>query len=129
MDNLPIVITDDDDNDSSMLANAIQRVWGAGKMIFMLSSGQQLLDLLSDMVLLPELIIIDMIMPKLTAADLLPKLKGIKQLNAVPIIVVSDDKFNLEAAYKLGISGFYSKPNSIEGFVEIAQDIKRNYCP
>lgn len=61
---------------------------------------------------LPEIIILDIIMPDLSGHQTLKLLKSIKRTKNIPVIVISalSDTENLGRAVKLGVSGFITKP-------------------
>lgn len=119
MDLKPIIITDDDADDRTMLAEAFERILHQRRPIIQVPGGKELLCLVS------ELMIIDMIMPSMTGIELLDKLRSSAVLGQVPVVFFSDDKYNLPLAYQVGADGFYSKPADIDGFTLVPADITR----
>jgi CheY-like chemotaxis protein len=61
---------------------------------------------------LPEIIILDILMPDLSGHQTLKLLKSIKRTKNIPVVVISalSDTENLGRAVKLGVSGFITKP-------------------
>lgn len=66
-------------------------------------------------------------MPFISGTDILRKLRDQQHLKHVPLVIISGDKYNLELAYQAGADGFYSKPTSPEGYLEVAADIRTYY--
>lgn len=61
---------------------------------------------------LPDIIILDILMPDLTGHQTLKLLRTIKMTKNIPVLMVSalSDTENLGKAIKLGVNGFISKP-------------------
>lgn len=61
---------------------------------------------------LPDIIILDILMPELSGHQTLKLLKTIKVTKDIPVLMVSalSDTENLGKAVKIGVSGFISKP-------------------
>ncbi|MCF0075725.1 response regulator [Dyadobacter sp. CY261] len=127
MDISPFVIADDDIDDLQLVVSAIHSFIGEFQPVLQVSSGKELMSLLSKDDLVPALLLIDMHMPYLGGAELLRLLKGIDRLQTVPTILISGDKHNLEAAYQAGADGFYTKPSSLDEYYEVILDLKRSY--
>lgn len=125
MDLKPIIITDDDADDRTMLAEAFERILHQQRPIIQVPGGNELLCLVSELIAAPQLMIIDMIMPSMTGIELLDKLRASAVLGQVPVVFFSDDKYNLPLAYQVGADGFYSKPADMDGFTLVAADITR----
>jgi CheY-like chemotaxis protein len=64
----------------------------------------------------PDLLIVDLEMPRLGGLGFLARVKGSSAISRIPIIVVShrDRRSEKEAATSLGVSGFLVKPFSAE---------------
>ena len=64
----------------------------------------------------PDLIILDVNMPKLSGFDVALRLKGDKELKEIPIILLTalSQDANIERGYSLGIEDYLTKPFSID---------------
>ncbi|WP_426295155.1 response regulator [Dyadobacter endophyticus] len=127
MNDQPIIIADDDSDDSEYMRTALISVFGQDKQVIQVPNGRELLALAKSPTFRPELIIIDMQMPFISGTDILCKLRDQQHLKQVPLVIMSGDKYNLELAYRAGADGFYSKPTSPEGYLEVATDIRTQY--
>jgi CheY-like chemotaxis protein len=86
------------------------------------ADGQFLLDHLMEIATikdprkLPQLILLDLNMPRKSGFEALKELKEIEALRRIPVIVFSTSKASkdIEKAYELGASCFVSKPNTFE---------------
>lgn len=84
--------------------------------------GQILIDHLTGMTSvsnlrdLPQLIILDLNMPRKSGLEALEELKQNNTLRKIPVIIFSTSQAtkDVERAYELGASCFVSKPNSLE---------------
>ncbi|MBI3589877.1 MAG: response regulator [Candidatus Melainabacteria bacterium] len=90
----------------------------------------QLLDsLVDEMKKLPDLIMLDINLPKVTGIEVLKYIKSCEYTSSIPTIIFtsSDSMSDMKYCYELGADLFIRKPNSIGDFKEIMQYIK-NYC-
>lgn len=86
------------------------------------ADGQVLLDHLTKMTEvsnlrdLPQLILLDINMPRKSGFEALQELKQNDTLRKIPVVIFSTSKAtkDIERAYELGASCFVSKPNSLE---------------
>jgi DNA-binding response OmpR family regulator len=66
----------------------------------------------------PDLILLDLNLPKFTGAVLLEKLRACKKCAEIPVVIVtsSDSPKDREVATRLG-SGYFRKPSDFEQFM------------
>lgn len=67
----------------------------------------------------PDIILLDLNMPKMNGIEFLKVLKEDKNINHIPIIILttSNNKKDLLSCYKIGISGYISKPLKYDDYV------------
>jgi CheY-like chemotaxis protein len=118
-------IVDDDPDDQEIFINAIHSVEefcvcnGA-------FNGEDAIRQLSELyVELPELIFLDLNMPKMDGKQCLAKIKALKKLQNIPVIIYSTsaDKKEIAATYELGASFFLQKPNRFEELYKAVEKI------
>ena len=69
----------------------------------------------------PDVIVLDLKMPRLTGLDVLTWLKGHEEYRRVPKILLSSSSLekDVEDAYRLGVNTFFQKPASLTGLREL----------
>ncbi|VAX38521.1 Putative response regulator [hydrothermal vent metagenome] len=83
--------------------------------IVMAHDGQQTLEVVSEC--LPDLILLDIMMPKLSGYEVCERLKNQDETCNIPILIVTalDEEGDIEKAVEAGCDDFLSKPvNSLE---------------
>lgn len=102
------LVIDDDIWMQRILSKTLQS-YGFNK-IYLASNGYEGINLAIEH--LPEIIILDILMPDLSGHQTLKLLKSIKKTKNIPVLIVSalSDTENLGRAVKYGVSGFITKP-------------------
>lgn len=115
-----ILIADDDVDDIQLAKDCFvqNRLPIAVKEV---ADGQFLLEHLRKSVyddgsLLPQLIIVDINMPRKTGLEALKEIKADANLKQIPVVVFSTSRaqHDIDTAYDLGASCFLVKPNTLE---------------
>jgi two-component system response regulator len=62
---------------------------------------------------LPDLILLDMLMPKLSGLDMLRALRAEERTRAIPVLILSNSsrEQDIQEAERLGVSGYLVKAN------------------
>ncbi|WP_445747262.1 response regulator [Polaribacter sp.] len=68
----------------------------------------------------PDLILLDLNMPKISGIEFLEILKSSENFRHIPTVILttSDNKTDLEECYKIGVSGYILKPLKYEDYVK-----------
>lgn len=125
-----ILVAEDDEEDRMLLQDALEEVKLNHKVNFV-DNGQDLIDELRRLSLtnhsLPDLIILDLNMPKKDGREALTEIKNNASLKSIPIIILStsNDKEDILNSYNLGGNSFITKPNTYTSLLNIAQEIKK----
>ena len=82
--------------------------------IYKTKSGDEALKLLCKNDYIPDLIMLDILMPKLSGWDVLRKIKGISLLKDIPILLLTSVKGEEEKARELGAVDYITKPLEIK---------------
>jgi putative two-component system response regulator len=103
-----IVAVDDDEICLSNIELSLQNEYE----IYKMGSGNEVLDFLCDKKFVPDLILLDIVMPKMTGWQVFEKIKAIDSLKDVPIIFVTslDNDVTKERAFKMGAADLIIKP-------------------
>ncbi|MEO0443380.1 MAG: response regulator [Pseudomonadota bacterium] len=74
----------------------------------------------------PDLILLDLNLPKLNGREILAEVKSNKDLAAIPIIVLSssEDAQDIQQSYALNANSFVTKPVKIKDFLSVTQAIE-----
>ena len=82
-------------------------------------TAEEALKILEDKVYVPDIILLDLNMPKISGIEFLSIIKGNESLSHIPVIILttSNNKKDLLECYKLGISGYILKPLKYEDYV------------
>ncbi len=92
------------------------------------TDGQQALDLLRNpLTLLPDLVLLDLNLPKVDGRAVLREAKSDPALRAVPIIMLtsSDAHSDVRAAYDLGANCYLTKPVELAQFERLVGTLER----
>jgi len=83
------------------------------------NNGEEALQLLQQKDSLPDIILLDLNMPKINGIEFLKILKEDERLQYIPTIILttSSNQRDLLACYKIGIAGYVLKPLKYEDYV------------
>jgi putative two-component system response regulator len=96
--------------------------------VYKAKSGQEALDYITGNKFVPNLILLDIVMPNMTGWDVFKKLKEIDFLKNVPIAFLTSlaEESEKKKAYKMGIADYIMKPfNMTELKGRVKELIKR----
>src|SRR5215472_8418297 len=137
-----ILVVDDSEADISILNRAIAKA-GIDSRVLSLRDGQEAVDYLSHEEgfnerthPMPELMLLDLKMPKMDGFDVLLWLQKHPRLKRLPVMVLSSSQQDrdVDRAYDLGANCFVVKPSSLAGYTDIADGLREfwvelNRCP
>ena len=107
-----ILIVDDTPANLDLLRNILAP---AGYQIFFATSGESALRVATEV--LPNLILLDVMMPRMDGFEACRRLRSTAATSTIPIIMVTTrgEPVNVEAGYDSGCSDYVTKPiNSVE---------------
>ncbi len=92
-------------------------------MLYLTKQGQY-----SD-VLRPDVLLLDLNMPKKGGLEVLEEIKKDSELKTIPVIILttSESEHDILKSYQLQASTYITKPVDFENFLEIAKQIKEFY--
>lgn len=115
-----ILLVEDDNLDQMEVQRTLAKK-GIVHRLTIAKNGEEALRLLNDktgdvFMGKPDIILLDLNMPKMSGLELLPKIKMNSEWNDIKIffLTTSDEKEDKLAAAKLGASGFITKPLKLE---------------
>ncbi len=74
---------------------------------------------------LPNIILLDLNMPKIGGLEVLKKVKATQGIKRIPVVILtsSKDEGDRIMSYDLGANSYLVKPVSFEGFVEVVKKV------
>ncbi|WBU90577.1 response regulator [Cellulophaga omnivescoria] len=88
-------------------------------------NGEEALDILQSGNTLPDIILLDLNMPRMSGIEFLSVLKADEKLRFLPTIVLttSENRADLLECYKIGIAGYVIKPLKYEEYETKLQSV------
>lgn len=126
-----ILLVDDDEDDRYLTQEAFQQHFPVSH-VSAVEDGEELLEFLSYSGRyvgaghqLPELILLDLNMPRKDGREALREIKSNQTLRHIPIIILttSDAKDDIETSYSNGANSFITKPTSYQRLSEVTKAI------
>lgn len=128
-----VILYADDDEDDQMLTQEAFEESNLGVALHFASDGLQLLDYLynrppfedSAQNPRPDLILLDLNMPRMDGREVLAIMKKDVKLRSIPVIVFTTSRaeFDILRSYDLGVNCFITKPVNFTKLVEVVQQI------
>jgi two-component system, response regulator len=122
-----ILIADDDPDDCLMAEKAL-REFRQHNGLYFVEDGEELLDYLRHQGKFadrrqfpqPDLILLDLNMPRKDGREALAEIKADPQLRSIPVVVLTTSRAEEDIArtYDLGVNSFITKPVSFQGLAE-----------
>ena len=118
MKTLKVLLIEDDMIEVMKLNRAISSLKLPHKIIEA-NNGEEALELLQEKDNIPDIILLDLNMPKINGIEFLTILKNDETLKYVPTIILttSSNERDLIACYEIGIAGYVLKPLKYEEYV------------
>ncbi|MFQ6090834.1 MAG: response regulator [Candidatus Bipolaricaulia bacterium] len=127
---LKILLVEDDPNDVKLTERALSRS-SVKSELFVTRDGQEALDFLYKQGQFadaprPDLIFLDLKLPKVDGHEVLAKIKRDERLRRIPVIVltISRREEDMVKAYDSGASGYIQKPVSSSEFIKVVNTVR-----
>ena len=120
-----VLIADDDPDDRALAADALEMSRSTSEVRFV-ADGEELLDYLrhegpyeEGVVPRPDLILLDLNMPKRSGTEALAEIKRNESLRTIPVVVLSTSRRgdDISASYQLGAASYITKPSTFSDLV------------
>lgn len=129
-----ILLADDDADDRLLVQEALTDADFPYDKLSFVENGEELMDYLhgrgryedSSRSPLPDLILLDLNMPKKDGREALKEIKSNPDLRQIPVVVLttSTSPSDIRESYDIGANTYISKPVTFEGLVDAMQTIK-----
>lgn len=130
---ISLVVAEDNPDDRLLLLEAWKTVGAA--QLYMVEDGEELMDFLCGrgkygaqiVPKRPDLVILDLKMPKKDGYEALREIKTNPELRIIPVVVMttSTATTDVNRSYELGACSYLHKPDSFEDLVEIVQILNK----
>ena len=126
-----ILLADDDEDDRFLTQEAFRQQFPGTEMATV-EDGEELLEFLrrtgryaSSNHSLPELILLDLNMPRKDGREALQEIKSDSELRHIPVVILttSDAGIDIDNSYQWGANSFITKPSSFKTLMDITQTI------
>lgn len=106
-----IFIADDDEDDRFLFKNALREIDESIQCEFAID-GKEALTTLKETHHLPDVLFLDLNMPKINGLECLRRIKNDIRLTTLPIVIftTSQNPDDIEATHRLGANVYFSKP-------------------
>jgi len=117
---LPSILFIEDDMIERMKFNRVVSTLGFGNKIIEANNGEEALEMLEKGENLPQLVLLDLNMPRISGIEFLSIMKQDERLRFIPTVVLttSSNQRDLLECFKIGIAGYILKPLKYEDYVE-----------
>ncbi|WP_229715997.1 response regulator [Mangrovihabitans endophyticus] len=133
MRSLQVLVVDDDDADALMITEALENS-DARTTVHRVADGREALDFLRrdepfTGVPRPDLILLDLNMPRMDGRETLAAIKSDDTLKAIPVIILttSGDTPDIVASYQHRANAYVTKPFGLDDFESTVRQINHFY--
>lgn len=118
-----VLIVEDDPDLCDFMAANLQSIFAT---VYIAHDGMEALPIVASR--LPQLIISDLTLPRLSGLDLCRRVKQSSELNFIPVILLAPDmdEMNAEDVYKTGVDAYVVKPFDIDLLIIQVQTLLNN---
>ena len=115
----------EDDAIEVMKFNRVIKKLALNHKIIEANNGEEALNILKIKEIIPDIIILDLNMPKMNGIEFLEHRQNYKTLKLIPTVVLttSKDEQNKVESFNLGVAGYMIKPVDYMQFVEVIKTI------
>jgi CheY-like chemotaxis protein len=119
------ILLADDDKDDGLLFQQILEEIPLSTQLATVNNGEQLMQLLNEKEQLPDILFLDLNMPRKNGFECLSEIKRTKKLQQLPVIIFSTsyEPAMVDLLYKNGAEYYIRKPNDFTRFKKIISEV------
>lgn len=120
-----VLIVDDDEDDQFLIRAAFEKDSERYNLHFA-ADGTDVLENIESPRFLPDLILLDLNMPRMSGFEVLTHLKKSPVYRHVPVVMLttSENQADIDRAYELGANSFVTKPINHQSLVDLAEQVR-----
>lgn len=117
MKTIRILLIEDDGDDIDLLRDAFE-MNKVNCQIDVITEGDRAIPYLKEAHTLPDVIVMDLNLPKVHGREIMTEIKSREQLAKIPLVVLTTSSLqdDIKFSMSVGVDKYITKPNSIEGF-------------
>jgi Response regulators consisting of a CheY-like receiver domain and a winged-helix DNA-binding domain len=120
----PLLLVEDNPDDERLTIRALRR-GNLSNEILIARNGEEALNLLFGLELLPCVVLLDLKLPKIDGLDVLRRIRANERTRLQPVVILtssSEDRDIIES-YSLGANSYVRKPVEFEQFTEAVRQL------
>jgi two-component system response regulator len=127
-----VLIVEDDPDDEELALRALNKINIANEIV-VVRDGAEALEYLfgtgaysgRDAEELPEVILLDLKLPKVDGLEVLKRLRADQRTETVPVVILtsSDEQRDVVDSYKLGANSYVRKPVEFDEFMQAVEEL------
>lgn len=124
MKKINILLIEDDGDDIDLLREAFE-MNNINCQINTVKEGDLAIPFLMDAHILPDIIVMDLNLPRMHGREILAHIKSSAELANIPLVVLTTSSLqeDVNFTFSMGINKYLTKPTTIEGFNSTVQAI------
>lgn len=120
----PILLVEDNPDDELLTLRALRRGNIANE-ILIARNGEEALNLLFSLEMLPSVVMLDLKLPKIDGLEVLRRIRANENTLRLPVVILtsSSEERDIVESYHLGANSYVRKPVEIEQFTEAVRQL------
>jgi CheY-like chemotaxis protein len=137
VDNMRLILLVEDDPDHELLTLRALKKANVANEIQVARDGEEAIEaLLGKNPIRPQVVLLDLKLPKLDGLEVLRRLRGNEQTRLLPVVILtsSDEERDVIESYRIGVNSYIRKPVNFTDFAEATRQLGMywlvlNECP
>jgi CheY-like chemotaxis protein len=124
MKKFKILVIDDDEDDRFLIKDAFRAV-SEDFILEFLSDGIDIVKNIESQTICPDLILLDLNMPKISGLEVLRNIRNSDKYSCKPVVIfsTSSNQNDINQAYKTGANSYLIKPSSHQELTEVIKNV------
>ncbi len=124
MRNLTVLLIEDDQIETIKFKRIVEALDKKHK-VDIARDGEQAIDTIRKATTLPNLILLDLNMPRMNGIEFLKILKNDEKLKYIPVVILTTSNYpnDILKCYEIGIAGYVMKPLKYQEYKELVEHL------
>ncbi len=126
VDNTRLILLVEDDPDHELLTLRALKKANVANEIRVARDGEEAVEaLLGENPIRPQVVLLDLKLPKLDGLEVLRRLRGNEQTRVLPVVILtsSDEERDVIESYRIGVNSYIRKPVNFTDFAEATRQL------